>query len=97
MGPLSWIVGGGLIGIEMAEMLHTRHIPVTFLVREQGYMDYLLPPEESAMINAEIRDHHIDLRVATGLQEVLPDDNGRAPYGGCDRSSESCRSGSWRC
>ncbi len=72
------IVGGGLIGIEMAEMLHTRHIPVTFLVREQGYMDYLLPPEESAMINVEIRDHHIDLRLATGLKEILPDDNGRA-------------------
>ncbi|MFT5802108.1 MAG: NADPH-dependent 2,4-dienoyl-CoA reductase/sulfur reductase-like enzyme, partial [Nonlabens sp.] len=27
------IVGGGLIGIEMAEMFHSRHIPVTFLVR----------------------------------------------------------------
>ncbi|MDP5100831.1 MAG: FAD-dependent oxidoreductase, partial [Nonlabens sp.] len=24
------IVGGGLIGIELAEMLHSRHIPVTF-------------------------------------------------------------------
>src|SRR5882762_3667308 len=28
------IVGGGLIGVEMAEMLHTRNIPVTFLVME---------------------------------------------------------------
>ena len=72
------VIGGGLIGIEMAEMLHTRHIPVTFLVREQGYMDYLLPPEESAMINQEIRDHHIDLRLATELKEVLPDADGRA-------------------
>ena len=27
------IVGGGLIGIELAEMLNSRHIPVTFLVR----------------------------------------------------------------
>ena len=72
------VVGGGLIGIEMAEMLHTRHIPVTFLVRERGYMDYLLPPEESAILNAEIRDHHIDLRLATELKEILPDDAGRA-------------------
>ncbi len=30
------IVGGGLIGIEMAEMFHSRHIPVTFLVREKS-------------------------------------------------------------
>ena len=72
------VIGGGLIGIEMAEMLHTRHIPVTFLVREKGYMDYLLPPEESALINAEIRDHHIDLRLGTELKEVLPDAAGRA-------------------
>ena len=72
------VIGGGIIGIEMAEMLHTRHIPVTFLVREPGYMDYLLPPEESAIINAEIRDHHIDLRLAIELKEILPDENGRA-------------------
>ncbi len=71
------IVGGGLIGIEMAEMLHTRRIPVTFLVREQGYMDYLLPPEESEMIHAEIREHHIDLRLATELKAILPDESGR--------------------
>ena len=72
------VVGGGLIGIEMAEMLHTRHVPVTFLVREQGYMDYLLPPEESEMIHADIREHHIDLRLATELKEILPDKSGRA-------------------
>ena len=71
------VVGGGLIGIEMAEMLHTRQIPVTFLVREQGYMDYLLPREESEMINREIRDHHIDLRLGTELGAILPDAAGR--------------------
>ena len=71
------VVGGGLIGIEMAEMLCTRHIPVTFLVREQGYMDYLLPEAESAMINREIREHGVDLRLATELQAVLPDEDGR--------------------
>ena len=27
------IVGGGLIGVEMAECLHTRHIPVTLVIR----------------------------------------------------------------
>ena len=41
------VVGGGLIGIEMAEMLHSRHIPVTFLVREKSYFNHVLPPEES--------------------------------------------------
>ena len=31
------IVGGGLIGIELAEMLNSRSIPVTFLVRESSF------------------------------------------------------------
>lgn len=65
------VVGGGLIGIEMAEMLHARHIPVTFLVRENSYMDYLLPKEESALINHEIYDHGIDLRLNTELKTIL--------------------------
>ncbi len=64
------VVGGGLIGIEMAEMLHTRHIPVTFLVRESSYMNHLLPDEESAMVNDEIREHHIDLRLSTELKAI---------------------------
>lgn len=71
------VVGGGLIGIEMVEMLHTRHIPVTFLVREKSYFDHVLPPEESEMINQEIREHHIDLRLQTELQKALGDDEGR--------------------
>lgn len=64
------IVGGGLIGIEMAEMFHSRHIPVTFLVREASFWDIVLPPEESAMINRHILDNGIDLRLREELQEI---------------------------
>jgi len=64
------VVGGGLIGIEMAEMLHARNIPVTFLVREKSYMDYLLPKEESQLINHEILEHGIDLRLETELKSI---------------------------
>lgn len=69
------IVGGGLIGIELAEMLHTRKIPVVFLVRESAYWEEILPPEESAMIQKEIKDHHIDLRLSTELKEIRGDEN----------------------
>ena len=72
------VVGGGLIGVEMSEMLHSRGIHVTFLVREQSYMDYLLPPEESAMVNREILSNGIDLRLATELKEIRPDAGGKA-------------------
>ncbi|MCI4670938.1 MAG: FAD-dependent oxidoreductase [Bacteroidia bacterium] len=72
------VVGGGLIGIEMAEMFHSRHIPVTFLVREESFWNRVMPPDESAMINREIRNTHgIDLRLGTELKEILPDENGR--------------------
>jgi len=71
------VVGGGLIGIEMAEMFHSRHIPVTFLVREQSFWDAVMPPEESDMINRHIREHGIDLRLETELKEILGDEGGR--------------------
>ena len=71
------IVGGGLIGIELAEMLRSRDIPVTFLVRENNFWDGVLPDGESKMINEHILEHHVDLRLATNLVEILPDESGR--------------------
>jgi len=64
------IVGGGLIGIEMAEMFHSRHIPVTILVREDSFWNAVLPAEESQMINKHILDNGIDLRLNEELQEI---------------------------
>ena len=71
------VVGGGLIGIEMAEMFHSRGIPVTLLVREKSYWNHVLPPEESAMINREIERHGIDLRLETELKEIVDDGQGK--------------------
>ena len=64
------VVGGGLIGIELAEMFHSRHIPVTFLVREESYWSGILPRGESKMINNEIRKNGIDLRLASNLKQI---------------------------
>ncbi|QNM85544.1 NAD(P)/FAD-dependent oxidoreductase [Polaribacter pectinis] len=71
------IVGGGLIGIELAEMLRSRDIPVTFLVREDSFWNGVLPAQESEMINKHIKEHHIDLRLSTNLKEIKSDENGR--------------------
>lgn len=71
------IVGGGLIGIEMAEMFHSRHIPVTFLVRERSFWDAVLPSEESAMVTRHIREHGVDLQLGVSLQEIQDDGTGR--------------------
>lgn len=64
------IIGGGLIGIEMAEMFHSRQIHVTFLVREESFWNAVLPAEESEMINKHILDNGIDLRLNEELQEI---------------------------
>jgi NAD(P)H-nitrite reductase large subunit len=64
------IVGGGLIGIEMAEMLLSRNIHVTFLVRENFYWDNILPKEEATLVSNHIKEHHVDLRTATELKEI---------------------------
>ncbi|MBP92819.1 MAG: FAD-dependent oxidoreductase [Flavobacteriaceae bacterium] len=71
------IVGGGLIGIELAEMLNSRNIPVTFLVREPNFWNNVLPEGESRMINREIKKHGIDLRLETNLKEIKSDKNGQ--------------------
>lgn len=71
------IVGGGLIGIELAEMLNSRNIPVTFLVREDSFWNAVLPSGESEMINRHIKNHHIDLRLGMNLKEIKSDENGK--------------------
>jgi NADPH-dependent 2,4-dienoyl-CoA reductase/sulfur reductase-like enzyme len=70
------IVGGGLIGIELVEMLLSRKIAVTFLVREKSFWGSILPEEESEIINKHIREHHVDLRLDTSLDEIISDNYG---------------------
>ncbi len=63
------VVGGGLIGIELAEMLHSRGTKVTLLVRENSYWNMVLPPEESNMVTEHIKSHHIDLQCSTEMAD----------------------------
>jgi 3-phenylpropionate/trans-cinnamate dioxygenase ferredoxin reductase subunit len=72
------IVGGGLIGLELAEMLHTRQVPVTMLVRESAYWNNVLPAEEAAMVTRAIRAEGIDLRLETELEAIHDDGLGAA-------------------
>ncbi len=71
------ILGGGLIGVEMAEMLHSRHIPVTYLIREEHFWGNILPDEEATLIDGHLAKQGIDLRNETELEEILDDGNGR--------------------
>lgn len=71
------IVGGGLIGVEMAEMFHAREIPVTMLVREKEYWHNVLPLQEASMVSGHLREHGIDLRLETELEAILGNDQNR--------------------
>jgi len=70
------VVGGGLIGIELAEMLVSRKIKVLFLVRESSFWNTVLPVYESEMLNEHIRSHDIDLRLGSNLDSILADEAG---------------------
>ncbi len=71
------IIGGGLIGVEMAEMLRTRKIEVTFLLREKGFWGNVLPEHDAGLIAEHIVSQGVDLRPETELDKILPDENGR--------------------
>ncbi len=71
------IVGGGLIGVEMAEMLLTRGIAVTFLVREKRFWGNVLPQEEGELVSKHISKHGVDLQFEEELEEILGDEKGR--------------------
>ncbi|MEM9681598.1 MAG: NAD(P)/FAD-dependent oxidoreductase [Bacteroidota bacterium] len=72
------IIGGGLIGVEFAEMMLSRKIPVTLLVREKGFWSGVLPLPNAEMISNHVRSHHVDLREQEELSEILSDSSGKA-------------------
>lgn len=72
------IVGGGLIGVELAEMLHSRGKHVIILAREETYWSNAMPLEETQMVGDVIRAAGIDLRLGAELQEIVDDGSGQA-------------------
>ena len=69
------IVGGGLIGIELAEMLHSRKIEATMLVREAVYWGNILTENEGKLLGKHIESKGIELMLNTRLKEINGDSN----------------------
>jgi len=72
------IVGGGLIGVEFAEMLHSRGIATTILVRDDAFWGNILPPQEADFISRHIVSHGVDLRLKEEMTEIIKGSDGRA-------------------
>lgn len=82
------IIGGGLIGIELAEMLHSRGIHVTFVIREEFYWDNIMPKEDARVITRHILEYGFDILLNTNLKEILAGDNGRVRAITTDKGEE---------
>ncbi|MFC5269827.1 NAD(P)/FAD-dependent oxidoreductase [Adhaeribacter terreus] len=70
------IVGGGLVGVELAEMLHASNIKVTMLVRDNHYWGKNLPPQEAKLIENRLAENGIEIRLKTTLKHLESDENG---------------------
>ncbi len=64
------IIGGGLIGIELAEMLHSRGVYLTLVVREKHYWDIVLPTEEAKIVGKHIQSRGMDIRLDATVESI---------------------------
>lgn len=71
------VVGGGLIGIEVAEILLMAGITTTFLVREPWFWPVALNKDEGDLVTAHMRHHGCDVRLNTEMKQIIGE-NGRA-------------------
>ncbi|MDX1446945.1 NAD(P)/FAD-dependent oxidoreductase [Lishizhenia sp.] len=71
------VVGGGLIGVEMVEMLLSRNISVDFIVRDDQFWRSVLPEQDAAFVSNHLRKHHnLKLHLSEELDEILGNDAG---------------------
>lgn len=69
------IIGGGLIGIELAEMLLTRGVEVFFLVRESRFWNGVLPDADSNFVSKHLKKHHgLHMMYENELKEIHGND-----------------------
>ena len=71
------IIGAGLIAVELAEMLITRNIQVTILVRESRFWEPVLTAHEGDKIGRHMQSHGVEIKYTTEIEEILGDGNGK--------------------
>lgn len=81
------IAGGGLIGVEMAEMLHYAGVPVTMIIREKSYWGNVLPSEESRIVTDHLAQKGIKLKTDEEISAICGTD-GKVSSVICKNSGE---------
>ena len=64
------VVGGGLIGIELVEMLLSKNIKVTLICREKSFWENALTDNQSQLINNHIKSHQVNLIFNDTLKSI---------------------------
>jgi NAD(P)H-nitrite reductase large subunit len=65
------VIGGGLIGVEMAEMLHSRGIHVTMVVREENFWNIVLPDDECTMVTNHILSRGVEVKLGSTVEKII--------------------------
>jgi NADPH-dependent 2,4-dienoyl-CoA reductase/sulfur reductase-like enzyme len=76
-GQRAVVIGGGLVGVEVAEILHDRGLHVSFVIREKWYFPLALDESEGSMVAEHMRGHGIDVRLGANAREILRGEDGR--------------------
>ena len=71
------VIGGGLIGVELCEMLLSRGIKVTMMVRDRHYWGNVLPLPESKMVSNHMMQHHVDFKFESSINSISADESKR--------------------
>jgi NADPH-dependent 2,4-dienoyl-CoA reductase/sulfur reductase-like enzyme len=69
-GMRAAVVGGGLIGVEVAEVLHDRGLHVTFVIREGWYFPVALDRNEATLVAEHLREHGVDVRLGASVEAI---------------------------
>ena len=69
-GMRAVVIGGGLIGVEVAEILHDRGLQVVFVIRENWYFPLALEAREAALVAEHMREHGIDVRLGVNVDGI---------------------------
>ena len=75
--PEAVVIGGGLIGIELCEMLLSRQIKTTLIIRESFFWSSHLPASDAQFVEKHIQSHHLNLIKEDELLEISTDETGR--------------------
>lgn len=70
------VVGGGLIGVELAEMFRSTGMEVDWLIREKRLMEHVLPAEESHVLSSHVGQKGVQMYTNEAVASFEADSTG---------------------